>query len=132
MPWREMAPMAERMPFVTDWERSLYSMRELCERYGVSRKTGSKWIARYEDDGPDGLRERSRAPHRCPHRITPEVAALICAARRQHPSWGPAKLLLPISPTVRLLLRNPMQVAQEANRNQRLADSNRERGRWPR
>jgi len=85
--------MAERMRFVTDWERDLYSMVELCERYGVSRKTGYKWLARYEADGPDGLRERSRAPHQCPHRIAPEVATLICAARRQHPSWGPAKLV---------------------------------------
>src|SRR5262249_18599240 len=98
MPWRETAPMAERMRFVTDWERSLYSMTELCQRYGVSRKTGYKWIARYEEDGPDGLRERSRAPHHCPHRIAPEVAALICGARRQHPSWGPAKLVAWLRP----------------------------------
>src|SRR5213593_4279667 len=98
MPWRETAPMAERMRFVTDWERDLYSMVELCERYGVSRKTGYKWLARYEADGPDGLRERSRAPHHCPHRIDAEVAALICAARRQHPSWGPAKLVAWLRP----------------------------------
>src|SRR2546422_10436213 len=43
MPWTETAPMKERMRFVTDWERDLYSMVELCERYGVSRKTGYKW-----------------------------------------------------------------------------------------
>jgi putative transposase len=93
MPWRETAPMKERMRFVTDWERDLYSMAELCERYGVSRKTGYKWIERYEHAGPEGLRERSRAPHHCPHRISPDVAAAICATRRQHPSWGPEKLL---------------------------------------
>src|SRR6266481_4452238 len=62
MPWRETAPMKERMRFVTDRERDLYSMVELCERYGVSRKTGYKWIARYEREGPAGLGERSRAP----------------------------------------------------------------------
>ena len=93
MPWMETAPMNERMRFVTDWERDLYSMVDLCQRYGVSRKTGYKWVDRYERDGVEGLRERSRAPHRCPHRIAPEVAALICGARRQHPSWGPEKLL---------------------------------------
>ncbi len=43
MPWTETAPMKERMRFVTDWERGLYSMVELCARYGVSRKTGYKW-----------------------------------------------------------------------------------------
>src|SRR2546427_6296544 len=73
MPWRETAPMAERMRFVTDWERDLYSMVELCERYGVSRKTGYKWLARYEADGPDGLRERSRAPHQS---MTGDAAAI--------------------------------------------------------
>jgi hypothetical protein len=85
--------MNERMRFVTDWERGLYSMVELCERYGVSRKTGYQWVERYEREGPDGLRERSRAPHHCPHRIAAEVAAAICAGRRQHPSWGPEKIL---------------------------------------
>src|SRR5258705_11344926 len=93
MPWRETAPMKERMRFVTDRERDLYSMVELCERYGVSRKTGYKWIARYEREGPAGLGERSRAPHHCPHRIAADVAAALCAGRRQHPSWGPEKIL---------------------------------------
>ena len=67
-------------------------MVDLCERYGVSRKTGYKWIARYEREGLDGLRERSRAPHHCPHRIAADVAAAICAGRQQHPSWGPDKI----------------------------------------
>jgi len=43
MPWTETAPMKERIRFVTNWERDLYSMVELCERCGVSRKTGYKW-----------------------------------------------------------------------------------------
>src|SRR2546427_12692972 len=93
MPWRETAPMAERMRFVTDWERDLYSMVELCERYGVSRKTGYKWLARYEADGPDGLRERSRAPHQCPHRIAPANATDIGATGGQLPGGGPAKFV---------------------------------------
>jgi putative transposase len=93
MPWRETAPMKERLRFVTDGERDLYSMVELCERYGISRKTGYKWVARYEREGPDGLRERSRAPRHCPHRMAADVAAAICAGRRQHPSWGPEKIL---------------------------------------
>jgi hypothetical protein len=54
MPWTETAPMKERMRFVTDWERDLYSMVELCERYGVSRKTGYKWIGRDEGTARTG------------------------------------------------------------------------------
>ena len=48
--------------------------------------------------GAFGLRDRSRAPRHCPHRIARDVAAVICAARRQHPSWGPAKLLAWLRP----------------------------------
>jgi putative transposase len=93
MPWLETAPMDQRTQFVADAQRGLYSMRELCARFGVSRKTGYKWLARYTAEGPAGLRERSHAPHRCPHRIDEALAALLCATRRAHPTWGPAKLL---------------------------------------
>ncbi len=69
--------MKERMRFVTDWERGLYSMVGLCERYGVSRKTGYKWVERYEREGPDGLREQSRA---CPSpKLHPTCLATIRA-----------------------------------------------------
>src|SRR5881227_1931203 len=94
MAWTKTDPMKERLHFVTDWDRRLYTVTELCARYGVSRKTGYKWLARYADVGVAGLAERSRAPHRCPHRIAPAVAAAIVEARRQHPSWGPRKLLV--------------------------------------
>src|SRR2546427_8698720 len=86
MAWTETDPMKERLHFVADWDRRLYTVTELCARYGVSRKTGYKWLARYADVGVAGLAERSRAPHRCPHRIAPAVAAAIVEARRQHPS----------------------------------------------
>src|SRR5256712_11460255 len=94
MAWTETDPMKERLHFVTDWDRRLYTVTELCARYGVSRKTGYKWLARYADVGVAGLAERSRAPHRCPHRIAPAVAAAIVEARRQHPRWGPRKQLV--------------------------------------
>jgi transposase-like protein len=68
MPWTETEPMKERMRFVADVERGLYTMSELCERYGISRRTGYKWLDRYEADGPTGLKDRSRAPRHCPHR----------------------------------------------------------------
>src|SRR5436853_2846630 len=93
MPWMETSPVEQRERFIRDYRLDVYAMAELSARYGISRKTGYKWLARFEDAGRAGLRDRSRAPHRCPHRISSDVAAVICAARRQHPSWGPAKLL---------------------------------------
>jgi transposase-like protein len=93
VPWTETEPMKERMRFVADAERGLYSMSDLCERYDISHRTGYKWLDRYEADEPVGLKERSRAPHHCPHRIAAALAAAIVEARRQCPSWGPRRLL---------------------------------------
>ena len=98
MPWLETAPMEQRERFIRDERLGLYAMTELCERYGISRKTGYKWLDRFDAGGRAGLSDRSRAPHQCPHRITDHVAQLICLARRQHPSWGPEKLLQWLGP----------------------------------
>ena len=93
MPWMETAPVEQRTAFITDHRRGLYPMTELCARSGISRKTGYKWLARFEAHGRHGLADRSRAPHHCPHRIPPETAELLCTARRRHPDWGAGKLL---------------------------------------
>lgn len=98
MPWLETSPVEQRERFIADHRRGLYTMTELCARYGTSRKSGYKWLERFEEGGRGGLRDRSRAPHHCPHQISREVAQLICAARRAHPSWGPAKLLEWLAP----------------------------------
>jgi putative transposase len=93
MPWQEVTPMEQRERFVRDHQRALYTMTELCARYSISRKTGYKWLDRFDDGGRSALRDRSRAPHQCPHAMSHQVAQLICDARRAHPSWGPIKLL---------------------------------------
>ena len=93
MPWLETVAVEQREAFLRDRAVAVYSVTELCARYGISRKTGYKWLARFLEDGRGGLRDRSRAPHRCPHRIAAATAALICAARQAHPTWGPGKLL---------------------------------------
>jgi transposase len=46
MPWQETSPVDQRERFIDDHRRGLYSMTELCARYGVSRPTGYKWLAR--------------------------------------------------------------------------------------
>ncbi len=93
MPWLETVPVKERERLIDDHRLGLYDMTELCARYAVRRKTGYKWLTRYDGGGRPVLHDRSRAPHHCPHRITDAVAQLLLAARRQHPDWGPEKLL---------------------------------------
>src|SRR2546428_8108468 len=98
MPWLETAPMEQRERFIRDHRLDLYTMTELSARYGVSGKTGYKWLDRFDRGGQAGLGDRSRAPRPCPHKISKEVAHLIWETRRQHPAWGPDKLLDWISP----------------------------------
>ena len=93
MPWQETSPMEERERFVREALRGLYGMTELCARFGISRKTGYKWLARYHAGGQPALHDQSRAPHHCPHRMDAAMATLLCDARRQHPDWGPRTLL---------------------------------------
>jgi len=90
--------MDQRLQFIADHQRGHFDMRALCARYGVSRKTGYKSLARYAAEGPQGLHDRSHVPHTCPHRIDGAVAALLLEARRQHSSWGPAKLVQYLAP----------------------------------
>jgi putative transposase len=93
MPWMETGPMDERLQFVRDAQRDRFTMSELCARYGVSRRVGYKWLARYAAEGRRGLMDRSRAPHHCPHKIADAMAALLVAEREAHPFWGAKKLL---------------------------------------
>jgi len=67
-------------------------MSDLCRSYGVSRKTGYKWLERYVCEGPSGLHDRSRAPRHHPHAISESAKAAILSIKRQFSHWGPAKI----------------------------------------
>jgi transposase len=60
MAWQKTSPVEQRERFIHDHRVGLYTMAELSERYGISRKTGYKWLARFEDAGRAGLQDRSR------------------------------------------------------------------------
>lgn len=97
MPWRQAEVSQERMKFVTKYLEEDWSMTELCEAFGISRKTGYKYLDRFSEEGLSGLRDRSRAPHRQKNATSPDVVETILAARRAHPTWGPRKLCAWIS-----------------------------------
>jgi putative transposase len=107
MPWTTTCPMEQRECFIADVRAGLYSMTELCARYGISRPTGYKWLARADDGGRAALADRSRAPHHCPHRIPGPIAEILCTARRKHPQWGPKKLLQYLEPRHRRITAWP-------------------------
>lgn len=66
MPWIEVIPMDEKILFIADHLRGIYSHSELCLNFGISRKTGYKWLERYRQHAMAGLEDRSRRPHQCP------------------------------------------------------------------
>ena len=66
MSWSQTSAMDQKTQFISDYLRERLSITELCALYGISRKTGYKWIDRYLHYGPRGLEERSRTPGCCP------------------------------------------------------------------
>jgi putative transposase len=93
MPWSRTSPMQQRTLFIADHLRGGRAHSELCVEYGISRKTGYKWIERYLRHGVQGLEERSRRPRRSPHATAAHVVAAILECRKRHPRWGPKKIL---------------------------------------
>lgn len=93
MPWSQTSPMDQKTQFIADHLRGTLSIAELCDRYGISRKTGYKWIDRYIREGPAGLADRSRRPASSPNSTPPELVQAIITARQRHPTWGAKKLL---------------------------------------
>jgi transposase InsO family protein len=81
------------MRFVTDWQRDCWTMSELCADYQISRKTGYKWVDRYEAAGPRGLHDQSRRPAHSPGATEAALVERLVALRTRHPRWGARKLL---------------------------------------
>lgn len=93
MPWRELKPMDEKVLFIADYLRELYSFTVLCERFGISRKTGYKWVERYRHAGLEGLDEQSRRPHKQAFTTPYVIREYILKLRRDsNVDLGPKKI----------------------------------------
>jgi transposase InsO family protein len=101
--------MSERVKFIAAFLRCDDSFSDLCRDFGISRKTGYKWLRRYELEGPRALEDRSRAPHHHPQATGEHLVERIVSLRRRHPRWGPRKL------RVILLRRHPRIVLPAAS-----------------
>ena len=116
MPWKKVEPMNEKVRFVSDYLNQYFSFTELCNRYYISRKTGYKWIDRYNTSGPKALIDQSRKPHDSPSATPKHILEELLSLRSKHPTWGAKKLLwrverdhpdweLPARSTVCLILK---------------------------
>ncbi len=94
MPWKKTDQMNERVKFIAKYLDKRMPFADLCSQFEISRKTGYKWIARYQAGGVKALYDRSRKPKRHPQAVSEELIEKIIRARRKHPRWGPKKLLV--------------------------------------
>ena len=92
MPWQEVSTMSQRREFVMLAQAEETNLSMLCARYGISRKTGYKWLRRFALNGETGLQERSRCPAHRSNKTAGEAEQAVIELRRQHPAWGARKL----------------------------------------
>ena len=90
MPWETKTVMEEREAFVQAAEEGKKSISALCREYGISRKTGYKWLKRAREG--QQLCDQSRCPHLQPSKTAREIEQLILDVRTANPSWGGRKI----------------------------------------
>ena len=90
MPWEACSAMEERLRFVARLLEG-EAMTDVCREFGISRKTGYKFLARYRDEGSAALTDRSRGPVRYANQLPPKIEGLIVGLKRGKPHWGEAR-----------------------------------------
>jgi len=93
LPWEVTEPVKERQRLIQAYVAGRYTLSELAEDFGVSRKTAHKWLRRYAEAGPAGLTDRPHAACSHPNATPAAVVAAVIRAKGAHPTWGPLKLL---------------------------------------
>jgi len=92
MPWTESSTMSLRTEFVILAQAEDANFRKLCRGFGISAKTGYKWLERFAAGGKAALADRSRRPHHSPAKTSAQLEQQVCQMRLQHPAWGGRKI----------------------------------------
>ena len=92
MPWEEVSITSLRLDFVKLATQEGANMSELCRCFGISRKTGYKWLERYGHGGKESLVDQSRRPHTSPNRTPAEMEERVLQIRCKYPAWGGRKI----------------------------------------
>lgn len=92
MPWKTMDVREQRVRFVVAASQPGKPFSQLCQEFGISRPTGYAWLERYQQQGIEGIRERSRQPQRSPRQTAGELERLVVQYRLRYPDWGARKL----------------------------------------
>lgn len=93
MAWMEKSVTEQRKEFVLLARNAGSNISQLSQRFGISRKTAYKWLARYDPQAPDGaLKDRSRRPLTSPNQSSLELEQQVLAVRAAHGAWGARKI----------------------------------------
>lgn len=132
MPWQEVTPMSQRRDFIALATAPGANISELCRRFGVSRKSAYKWLARYQAHGLPGLENRSRRPHSSPRKVTPRLEGDVLALRKKHPAWGGRKLRARLQALGQVEVPSASTITAILERNGQLDEQRREVRDWQR
>lgn len=92
MSWRILTMASERVEFIAKAKQTGRNISALCREFGISRKTGYKWLKRVSEHGATGLVDQSRRPQRSPNQTSEEMEAQVLAVREEHTKWGGRKI----------------------------------------
>ena len=97
MAWENFKVEEQRLQVVKTYLESQYSMTQICLQYGISRKTGYKWVHRYLKDSENGLKDLSKAPHTSNQYYTDDQINRALDLKQRHRTWGPKKILVKLN-----------------------------------
>lgn len=130
MPWKESSAMSQRVEFVEEALQETANIRALCREYGITPRTGYKWIQRYKEQGARGLYERSRCPKHSPQKSSSEVEEAVLRVRSTHPAWGGRKIrwqlaregiqVIPAASTITAILHRHDKIPLEESEKHRV------------
>lgn len=130
MAWKVFSLMSQRIEFIKLAMQNGSNIADLCRKYGISRKTGYKFINRYKQEGIEGLENRSKHPKNSPNRTDERIERMIIDLRDQHPAWGGRKLKkrledigfqdIPSPSTITAILRRHRRISEEESRKHRI------------
>jgi transposase InsO family protein len=91
MPWKVVPVSDIRLAFVHQVRSLGQPVTATCRKFGISRKTGYKWLKRFAENSTAELIDRSRRPQHSPTRTPQAVEDRILAVRDRY-GWGPRKI----------------------------------------
>jgi transposase InsO family protein len=92
MPWKATTTMEQKIEFICEWRTGKYTITELCKSFEISRPTAYKLINRFETQGYEGLKEKSRTPKKHPNATKENIVDGILKLKKKHPRWGAKKI----------------------------------------